>query len=157
MRGSKVVAVCIFNELQTVSQFLAFDGASTRTDPFTSGKKYCKSVNNAVFIHSESLFFVSAAATSAFQLEHTSRLLRSVCPGGYRIRTIEYGKILVMLVYGEYYGRVYEVYNKSQYSTLEHDFYKQYSTVEHDFYKLTTSFYKLTTTIKLLRSNHYLP
>ena len=28
--------------------------------------------------------------------------------------------------------------NKSQYSTLEHDFYKQYSTVEHDFYKLTT-------------------
>ena len=47
--------------------------------------------------------------------------------------------------------------NKSQYSTLEHDFYKQYSTVEHDFYKLTTTFYNLTTTIKLLRSNHYLP
>ena len=40
------------------------------------------------------------------------RLLRSVCPGGYQIRTIEYGKILVMLVYGEYYGQVYEVYNK---------------------------------------------
>ena len=38
------------------------------------------------------------------------RLLR-----GYQIRTIEYGKILVMLVYGEYYGRVYEVYNKSTY------------------------------------------
>ena len=33
----------------------------------------------------------------------------------------------------------------------------QYSTVEHDFYKLTTTFYKLTTTIKLLHSNHYLP
>ena len=56
------------------------------------------------------LSMVSAAATSAFQLEHTSRLLRSVCPGGYQIRTIEYGKMLVMLVYGEYYGHVYEVY-----------------------------------------------
>ena len=112
MRCSKVVAACIFNKLQAVGLFLAFDGASTRTDPFTSGKKYRKSVNNAVFIRNKSLFFVSAAATCAFQLEHTSRLLRSACPGGYRIRTIEYGKILVMLVYGEYYGRVYEVYNK---------------------------------------------
>ena len=36
----------------------------------------------------------------------------TACPGSYQIRTIEYGKILVMLVYGEYYGRVYEVYNK---------------------------------------------
>ena len=61
-------------------------------------------------IRNKSLFFVSAAATSAFQLEQTSRLLRSTCTGGYRIRTIEYGKILVMLVYGEYYGCVYEVY-----------------------------------------------
>ena len=112
MRGSKVVAACIFNHLQAVSLFLAFDGASMCTDHFTSGKKYHKSVNNAVFIRNESLLFVSAAATSAFQLEHTSRLLRSVCPGGYRIRTIEYGKMLVMLVYGEYYGQVYEVYNK---------------------------------------------
>ena len=111
MRSSKVVAACIFNKLQAVGLFLAFDCASTRTDPFTSGKKYRKSVNNAVFIRNKSLFFVSTAATSAFQLEHTSRLLRSVCPGGYRIRTIEYGKILVMLVYGEYYGRVYEVCN----------------------------------------------
>ena len=49
---------------------------------------------------------------SAFQLEHMPWLLRSVCPGGYRIRTIEYEKILVLLVYGKYYGRVYEVYNK---------------------------------------------
>ena len=32
--------------------------------------------------------------------------------GDYQIRTIENGKILVMLVYGEYYGQVYEVYNK---------------------------------------------
>ena len=111
MRGSKVVAARIFNKLQAVSLFLAFDGASTRTDPFTSGKKYRKSVNNAVFIRNKSLFFVSAAATCAFQLEHTSRLLRSACPGDYRIRTIEYGK---MLVYGEYYGRVYEVYNKQE-------------------------------------------
>jgi len=78
MRGSKVVLqACIFNELQAVGLFLAFDGASTRTDPFTSGIKYHKSVNNAVFIRNESLFFVSAAATSAFQLEHTSRLLRN--------------------------------------------------------------------------------
>ena len=38
MRGSKVVAAWIFNELQAVGLFLAFDGASTRTDPFTSGK-----------------------------------------------------------------------------------------------------------------------
>ena len=99
MCGSKVVA----------------RGASTRTDPFTIGKKYRKSVNNAVFIRNKSLFFVSAAATSAFQLEHMSRLLHSACPGGYRIRTIEYGKILVMLVYGEYYGCVYEVYKKCTY------------------------------------------
>ena len=103
MRGSKVVAACIFNKLQAVGLSLAFDGASTRTDPFTSGEKYRKSVNNAVFIRNRSLFFVSAAATCAFQLEHTSWLLRSACP---------YGKILVMLVYGEYYGRVYEVYDK---------------------------------------------
>ena len=63
MRGSKVVAAWIFNKLQAVGLFLAFDGASTRTDPFTSGKKYRKSVNNAVFIRNKSLFFVSAAAT----------------------------------------------------------------------------------------------
>ena len=101
-----------FNKLQAVGLFLAFDGASTRTDPFTSGKKYRKSVNNAVFIRNESFFFVSTAATSEFQLQHTSQLLRSACPGGCRIRTIEYGKILVVLVYAEYYGCVYEVYNK---------------------------------------------
>ena len=117
MRGSKVVAVCIFNELQAVGLFLVFDGASMHTD----GIKYCKSVNNAVFIRNESLFFVSAAAMSAFQLEHTSRLLRSICPGGYQIRTIEYGKILVMLIYGEYYGRVrvYKVYNKKSYASID--------------------------------------
>ena len=42
-----------------------------RTNPSTSGRKYRKLVNNAVFIRNESLFIVSAAATSAFQLEHT--------------------------------------------------------------------------------------
>ena len=42
MHGSKVVAACIFNEIQAVGPFLAFDGASTHTDLFTSGKKYCK-------------------------------------------------------------------------------------------------------------------
>ena len=83
MCGSKVIAACIFNKLQAVSLFLAFDSASTRTDHFTSGKKYCKLVNNAVFIRNKSLFFVSVAAMSAFQLEHMSRLLRSVCPGDY--------------------------------------------------------------------------
>ena len=84
MRGSKVVSACIFNELQAVSLFLAFDGASTRPDHFTSGEKYLKLVNNAVFIRNKSLFFVSAAATGAFQLEHTPRLLRSVCPWSYQ-------------------------------------------------------------------------
>jgi len=102
MCGSKVVSACIFNELQAVSLFLAFDSASTCTNHFTSGKKYRKLVNNAIFIRNKSLFFVTAAATSAFQLEHTPR-------------AIEYGKILVMLVYGEYYGWVYEVYNNTGY------------------------------------------
>ena len=119
MHGSKVVAACIFNKHQAVGLFLAFDGASMCTGYFTSGKKYRKLVNNAVFIRNERLFFVSAAATSAFQLEHTSRLLHIICPGGCRIRTIEYGKILAMLVYGEYYGQVYEVhvYNELLYRT----------------------------------------
>ena len=78
---------CKFNELQAVGLFLAFDGTSTRTDPFTSEKKYRMLVNNAVFIRNKSLFFVSAVATSAFQLhvEHTSQLLCSECPEGYQI------------------------------------------------------------------------
>ena len=50
MRASKVVATCIYNELQAVGLYLALDGASMHTDPFTSGKKYCKLVNNAIFI-----------------------------------------------------------------------------------------------------------
>ena len=77
--------------------FPALDGTSLRTDPSISGRKYHKSVYNAVFIHNKSLNVVSAAATIAFQLKHT--------------RTIEYGKILVTLLYGKYYWRVYEVYN----------------------------------------------
>ena len=72
---------------ETRCLFLALDD--------TSGRKYHKLVNNAVFIRNESLFVVSAAATSAFQLEHMPQLLRSICPADYRIRTIEYGKILV--------------------------------------------------------------
>ena len=40
MCSSKVVAACIFNELQAVCLFLASDGASTCADHFTSGKKY---------------------------------------------------------------------------------------------------------------------
>ena len=93
MRGSKVIAVCIFNKLQAFGLFLAFDGASTCTDPFTSGKMYRKVINNTMFIHNESLFFVSAAGMSVFQLEHTPWLLRNVYPGGYEIQTMEYGKI----------------------------------------------------------------
>ena len=53
------------------------------------------------------LLFASAATVCAFQLEHTPQLLCSICPAGYKIRTIEYGKIFVMLVYGEYYEPVY--------------------------------------------------
>ena len=66
----KVVAACIFNELLAAGLFLALDGTSIRTNPSTSGRKYRKSVNNAVFIHNESLFVVSAAAMSIFQLKH---------------------------------------------------------------------------------------
>ena len=61
--------------------------------------------NNAVFIRNESLFFVSAIRAHAAVA--TQRM-----PEGYRIWTIEYGKILVVSVYGEYYERVYKVYNK---------------------------------------------
>ena len=107
MCSTKVAAACIFNELQAAGLFLALDGTSMRIDPCTSGRKYRKSVNNAVFIRNESLFIVSAAATSPFQLEHMPRLLRTICPEGYRIQTIEYGKILVVLLYGKYYWRIY--------------------------------------------------
>ena len=79
MRSTKVVAACIFNKLQAAGLFLALDDTSTRTDPYTSGRKYRKLVNN---ICNESLFVVSAAATSVFQLKHTPRLLRSICPAG---------------------------------------------------------------------------
>jgi len=67
-----------------VCLFVAFDGVSTRTDPFTSGKRYRKLVNNAVFIRNESLF-VSAVATSAFQLEHTQRMPCRLWNTDYRI------------------------------------------------------------------------
>ena len=90
-----------FNELLAAGLFLAMDGTSIRTDPSTSGRKSVSKY--AVFIHNESLFVVSAA----FQLKHMPRLLHSKCPTGYRIRTIEYGKMLVMLLYGKYYWRVY--------------------------------------------------
>ena len=85
MRGTEVVAACVFNKLQAAGLFLALDGTSTRTDPCTSGRKYHKSVDNAVFIRNESLFVVSAAATSAFQLEHTPRL-RSLYPADYEMK-----------------------------------------------------------------------
>ena len=96
-------------------------------------KKYCKSVNKAVFIRNKSLFFVSAAATSAFQLEHKSWLLRSVCPEGYQIR--EYGKILVLLVYGGCYGRVYEVYIIMSITVCCHT-HKQNSLSQHILHRV---------------------
>ena len=64
MRGTKVVAACIFNKLQAAGLFLALEGTSMRTDPSTSGRKYRKSVNNAIFFRNEILFVVLAAATS---------------------------------------------------------------------------------------------
>ena len=73
MRSTKGIAMCIFNKLLGAGLFLALDGTSMRTDPSTSERKYHKSVNNAVFIHNESLFVVSAVATSAFQLKHMPR------------------------------------------------------------------------------------
>ena len=85
------------------------------TDLSTSGRKYRRSVNSAVFIPNESLFNVSAVATSTFQLKHMPQLLFSICLAGYQMRTIEYGKILVMLLYGKYYWHVYEVYNQDSY------------------------------------------
>ena len=48
--------------------FLALDGTSTRTDHLTGGKMYRMLVNSLIFIRNESLFFVSVAATCAFQL-----------------------------------------------------------------------------------------
>ena len=107
MHSAKVIAACIFNKLQAAGLLLALDRISTHIDPSTSGRKYRKLVNNAVFLRNESLFAVSAMATSAFQLMHTLRLLRSICPVDYRIRTVEYEKILVMLLYGKYYWHVY--------------------------------------------------
>ena len=93
-----------FHELLVAGLFLALDGISMRTDPSTSGRKYHKSVNNAVFIPNESLFIVSVAATSGFQLKHTPWLLCSICPAGYQIWTIEHGKIFVMVLYGNTIG-----------------------------------------------------
>ena len=37
----KIVAACIFIELQAAGLFPALDGTSTRTNP-SSGRKYCK-------------------------------------------------------------------------------------------------------------------
>ena len=112
MRSTKVIAACIFNELLAAGLFLALDGTSMRTDPSTNGRRYRKSViiNNAIFIHNESLFIVSAATTSTFQLKHTPWLLSSICPAGYQIQTIDYGKILVMLLCRKYTVDVYTGY-----------------------------------------------
>ena len=83
MRSTKVVATCIFNELQGAGLFQALDGTSMCTNLSTSERKYHKLVTNAVFIHNERLFIVSAATTSAFQSKHMLWLIRSICPAGY--------------------------------------------------------------------------
>ena len=101
MRSTNVVAVCIFNKLLAAGLFLALDGISMRTDPSTS--------KLAVFIHNESLFVVSAAATNAFHLKHTQQLSHSICPAGSQIKTVEYGKIVLMLLNGNYYGCVHHL------------------------------------------------
>ena len=58
MRDSKIVAAGIFNELQAVGPFLAFDSASTRTEPFTSGKNYRNLVNNGQQYTYKTMFIV---------------------------------------------------------------------------------------------------
>ena len=82
------------NELRAVGLFLAFDAASTRTDNFTSGKKYRKLVNSAVFIQ---LIFCFSSGYECIPIRAhitvaTQRM--PVCLEGYQIRIIEYGKIL---------------------------------------------------------------
>ena len=76
---------CVCNELQAVGLFLAFDGTSTRTDPFTSGKRYRKSVNNAVFMRNKSL--------SLFQQRlrvYSNYSTRLSCYAAYALGAIEY-------------------------------------------------------------------
>ena len=65
MHSSKVIAACIFNELQAVGLFLAFGSVSAHTDLYTSGKKYCKLVNNAVFICNKSYKCIPIRAHAA--------------------------------------------------------------------------------------------
>ena len=93
--------MCIFNKLQAADLFLALDVTSTGIDPSTSGRKYCKLVNNAVFIHNESLFVVSAA-TSAFQLS----TCHGCSPAGYQIwenfSHVALWEILVARILGVY-------------------------------------------------------
>ena len=103
-------------------------------DPSTSGRKYRMLVNNATFIHNESLFVVSAAAMCAFQFffsKHQSLIIKQKkkvsLSSGFEAHAVvatqhvpcrlsntdhqKYGKI-VMLFYGKYYWHIYQVYNK---------------------------------------------
>ena len=65
---------------QTQRPFIVFSFSTTFTRLLMNLLQWTKvpSVNNVVFIRNESLFFVSAAAICAFQLEHTPRLLRCI-------------------------------------------------------------------------------
>ena len=94
MCSTKVVARCTFNKLFGAGLFLALDSTSMRTEPSISGKKYRKSANIAIFLHEVSLFVDSAAATSAFQLEHTPAVATQHMPcRRSNIKNFQYGKI----------------------------------------------------------------
>ena len=86
--------MCILNELQAVGLSLALDDASMHIEPFTSGKKYRKLVNNAVFIRNEKCFSSGYIHTCNRIRAHST--VATLCPADYEIRNIEYGKIFVM-------------------------------------------------------------
>ena len=76
MRSTKVVATCIFNKLQAAGGVSSFGRHQHAYRSLFQWK--CRTLaNNAILIRNESLFVVSAAAMSSFQLKHTSRLLRT--------------------------------------------------------------------------------
>ena len=134
MRSTKVVAACIFNKLQAAGLFLALDGTSTRTDPSTSGRKYRKSVNNAVFIRNESLFVVSAAATSAFQLKHMPRCYAAYALGAMKYGLWNMGKYLSCCSMGNTIGAYTRyIINNYIYSPLYPCFYILFSTYRQEY------------------------
>ena len=83
---SSICAVCILNKLQAVNLFLALDDARMHIESFTSGKKYRKLVNNAIFIRNEKCF------SSGYI--HTCNRIRAhstVATQHYALQTMKYG------------------------------------------------------------------